>query len=310
MARGGAPVADLLAPIDACLAARERARVAQLEADYAAAITPPADWVRAATLLNAYNDDDIRRKVDALTPDQRRQMEAGARQATAIGSGDRVLGALRTQTGTRQGQIFGTVATTGTPQSATTPGGAYGFVFTLTFTHDASVVNATQIAFVQTSRVVTTGTNTNREYMEPQNSRRNSRQEAIDRQAGNAFGWYGFGNNGQPNPHLANIRTGSAPTPLTPAWLYDRPSDNMTNVSFEFETSVICRQGAQANLVYSVVHWGFTVDNAGAVTAIPVRVEDRPTAGFGEAVTAWNTQAAGPSAGRNAPSQQALPAFR
>jgi hypothetical protein len=289
--------------------AAEPIRVRKLTAEYDAAVGG-ADWTRAVTLLNAFNDDDIRRKVDALRPEQRRQMEAAVRQTPAIGTGDRLLTALRARTGTRTGEIFGTVTTTGAPQSATTPGGAYAFVFNLTFTPDPTVVNATQIAFVQTCRLVTPGTNTNREYMEPQNSRRNSRQEAIDRQAGNAFGWYGFGNNGQPNPALSNITPGSAPTPLTPAWLYDRPSDNMTNVSFEFETSVIARQGAQANLVYSVVHWGFTVDNAGAVTANPVRVEDRPTAGFGEAAAAWNAQAAGPVAGRNAPGQQPLPAFR
>jgi hypothetical protein len=69
-------------------------------------------------------------------------------------------------------------------------------------------------------------------------------------------------------------------------------------------------EGPQANLVYSVVHWGFDVDRAGTMTAHATTVEDRPTAGLATAAAVWNAQVAGPLAGRNDPNQQALPAFR
>jgi hypothetical protein len=282
----------------------EFVRVAQLEADYNAAVGH--DWVQAATLLNAYNDHDLDIKIGLLTPDHKVQMMAGARQASAIGTGDRIISRLHTSTGRAQGAIFGTVTTSQQPEPGLA-GGGYAFVFRITFHPDPSVVNATKIGFVQTSRVVQPGTNTNKEYMEPQNSRRNANQEAIDRVPGRKFGYYGMNNDRSPG---GNVTFGSAPATPTDATFYDRPSDAMLNVSFNFETAVVAIEGAQANLVYSVVHWGFDVDGSGNLTAHPVTVEDRPTAGLATAAQAWNTQAAGPAAGRNDPNQQALPAFR
>jgi hypothetical protein len=200
------------------------------------------------------------------------------------------------------------VTHTETPHSAASAGSGYSFEINIAFTPNPKVVTCDEISFVQTSRVVQPGTNTNKEYMEPQNSRRNANNEAVDRIKTRKQGWYGYNNDGT---HASTITPGkSSTTPVIAAKFYDKPSDAMTNVSFNFETAVIAKSGSQANLVYSVIKWGFDVDAAGAVTAHTVTVEDRVSAGFGTAVDAWNKQAAGPAADRNAPDQVALPTFR
>ena len=72
----------------------------------------------------------------------------------------------------------------------------------------------------------------------------------------------------------------------------DRPEAEIENSTWTFETSVIAREGADAGLVYGVVMWSFSVDGKLQITDTKPTYRQTPTAQFGTAVAAWNTQAA------------------
>jgi hypothetical protein len=93
-----------------------------------------------------------------------------------------------------------------------------------------------------------------------------------------------------------------------PAWMRDTPSAAKGNREYHFETSVVCRKGADAGKVYAVVTWGFTVDATLKITPKKSEVFNKPSPEFDAAVAAWNAQAAGAEADRNAPGQKTLPA--
>ncbi len=289
----------------ALIAIIETRRVAQLNIDYTGAVSANK-WIRAAELLNAFSDSDIQARIATLLPDQRVQLLSGTRQATTIGTGDRIISRLRTAGAPVAGRIFGTVAVAQTVTDGS-PGSAYTSPITITFTPNPALCKSIQISYVQTVRIVTTGTTTSRDVIAGHAGRLTASQQAVDRIPGRSSGWYGFNNDGTT---AANVTSGSSPTPLANAVLRDQPSWDQPNLTWEFETSVIAKQGADAGLVYSVIHWGFSVDASLHLTALPVREDDRPTHDFEEAVAAWNRQAAGPAATRSDPNQQPLPAFR
>ena len=108
----------------------------------------------------------------------------------------------------------------------------------------------------------------------------------------------------------ATLKPWKKAAPTDPAFMYDRPSWSVPNTTWDFETSVICKAGADAGKVYATVTWGFSVDAARKIVEKERVVTNKPTAGFSSAVDRWNTQAAGPEADRNAPGQQTLPALK
>ena len=93
---------------------------------------------------------------------------------------------------------------------------------------------------------------------------------------------------------------------MAPAIMVDTPDGTTADVTYSYETSIVAKEGTDTGFVYAVVLWSFKVDGAMKVVPNPVEVRQVPTADFGAAVTAWNTQAAA----NKKSGQQALPVQR
>ena len=91
--------------------------------------------------------------------------------------------------------------------------------------------------------------------------------------------------------------------------MQDRSSWNQPNTTWQFETMVVCRCGADAGTVYAVLTWGFTVDADLTLTEHAQTVTNKQSPEATAAVGTWNDQAAGSTADRNAPGQMSLPAL-
>jgi hypothetical protein len=135
--------------------------------------------------------------------------------------------------------------------------------------------------------------------------RRTTAGWTLDRIDQRSYGWYGYNNDGRPGGNVTPGKT----SPLTPARLHDRPSDVRPSSTFEFETGAICRTGPHANQLLGAFTWGFDVDAANHLTSRATSDRNEPSTEFNEAVTHWNTQAAGPAAARNDPAQRPLGPF-
>jgi hypothetical protein len=98
-------------------------------------------------------------------------------------------------------------------------------------------------------------------------------------------------------------------TPATPATMRDCASWNQPDTTWQFETMVVCRFGADAGKVYAVVTWGFTVDADLRLTEQARMVTNKQSTEATTAVGQWNDQAAGSAVHRNAPGQVLLPAL-
>jgi hypothetical protein len=92
--------------------------------------------------------------------------------------------------------------------------------------------------------------------------------------------------------------------------MQDRASWNQPNTTWQFETMVVCRSGADAGRVYAVVTWGFTVDADLKLTEQARTVTNKQSTEATTAVSKWNDQAAGSAVDRNAPDQMSLPALK
>lgn len=169
------------------------------------------------------------------------------------------------------------------------------YTFEITFQPNTATVNATQIAFIQMARVVSTTASTPDAVgvPNPQNRGANgaNRQTAdharVDRIPGMDYGWIGVGDNGLPTSHLRPWQAGSK----SPAWMTDTPSRTMPNVTFSFETAAICRQGPDAGKVYATVQWGFSIDAAMKVVPGDTKYFNKESSDFDLAVTFWNAEA-------------------
>jgi hypothetical protein len=159
-----------------------------------------------------------------------------------------------------------------------------------------------EIGFIQTAQVVDLDTEENRSPYAHERSLEDGTH--VDRLAGKEQGWYGMGDAGGGG---ATMRLWKKSDWDEPAWMRDTPSTNNGNKRYHFETAIVCRKGFNAGKVYATVQWGFEVDRNLVITPYDHEVSNKETAGFREAVDAWNEQAAGPEEDRNADDQKPLP---
>lgn len=184
---------------------------------------------------------------------------------------------------------------------------SYASDITVTFTPNKKKAKADEIAFVQNVRVVDTGTSNSRDDRDNFKNRRTPKGWTIDRLDARKYGWYGYNNDGRPS---GTVSPGSSPSPLKDATMTDRPSWNVPSLSWEFETCAIAKAGADSGTIYGCITWGFDADANNKLTSHRTSETSKPSAEFNDAIKAWNTQAAGPEAKRNATDQQSLGPFK
>jgi hypothetical protein len=267
-------------------------------------------WDQLAALL-AVKKPWMFKKLGTLTPEQLRWLDDAAQRAnladpwlrTWIKAGLVAKGAKgnKAEPGMAYGKIEGKEGTVKDGDATKSPKENFEYQFQVSFWPDAAEVTADEIAFVQTVRVVNTGTGDNdspfgKKRMTPDHTK-------VDRLTGMEQGWYGMGDDEKGGSTLKPWVKGSK----DPAWMEDVPNAPKGNRDYHFETSAICRKGADAGKVYAVVTWGFTVDAQLKVTPKKVKIFNKESPEFDNAVAAWNTNAAGAEADRNAPGQKALP---
>ncbi len=195
-----------------------------------------------------------------------------------------------------------TLAEDGDRSSRPRKNARYRFEISFTPSH-MTVGSADEIGFIQTARVVDLDTGANRS---PHAHERTTPDGThVDRLQGKEQGWYGMTDEGGGSRTMRLWRKSDWDEP---AWMRDTPSTPTGNKEYHFETAIVCRKGFNAGRVYATVQWGFEVDADLVVTPYEHEVLNKETAGFREAVDAWNEQAAGPEEDRNADDQQRLPA--
>jgi hypothetical protein len=166
-----------------------------------------------------------------------------------------------------------------------------------------TIGGADEIGFIQTARVVDLATGANRS---PHGRERTTPDGThVDRLEGKEQGWYGMTDEG--GSRAKKMRLWQKSDWDEPAWMEDTPSTAKGNKEYHFETAIVCRKGFNAGKVYATVQWGFEIDNDLVITPYEHEIFHKETAGFREAVDAWNAQAAGPEEKRNADNQQRLP---
>jgi hypothetical protein len=265
------------------------------------------NWGDAAEILNGFNKEDIERFVNQLTKQQLRELDAGAMRQIPSFAG-RVHEPIMARLGKQPGQVFGRLNfLPGTPENGGGPLTAYAFPVDFSFAPDADIVRADEIAYVQTVRLVHTGTSDTAEWEDPAKARQTDDKWTVDRAAGGASGYAGYQTDAQPGPFTTQW---SPDHPDAFATYHDRPSAQIPSTDWSFETAVVAKAGADTGVIYASCSWGFTVDENSVLTPKPSKIEDKPSGAFGAAVAKWNQQAAGPVEQRNAPGQQALPAVR
>ncbi|MGH4005950.1 MAG: hypothetical protein ACRDSO_17805 [Pseudonocardiaceae bacterium] len=276
------------------------------------------DWATAATSLAKLAVPTT--KLAPLTIDQLRLLQdAVTRVRCVLGGVDNLLqlaiavelqGKGLPATKVAAGAAFGTLETrvdetingdkaTGTP---------YAYQINITFTPDTAVIDADEIAFIQTTRLVETASGSNQDHKETSKKRQTPSATSVDRLRGKKQGWYGMMMDNGTGSGTLTVWKKSAPA--TPANMRDRASWNQPNTTWQFETMVVCRSGADAGTVYAVVTWGFTVDADLKLTGQARMVTNKQSAEATTAVGKWNDQAAGSAVGRNAPGQVPLPALK
>ena len=276
-----------------------------------------SDWAKAAELIVKLAKPVD--KLPALTVDQLRLLQDAVTRAGASlgGTGSVIQMAIGAQlvakgvaaTKTAAGAAFGKLETKVVEKKNgdKAAGTNYAYKIEITFLPDTAVVDADEIAFIQTVRLVDTATGTNKDPEETNKKRQTGTATSVDRLGGREQGWYGMTDAGGGG---STLRTWTKADPTKPAFLMDRPSWSVGGTTWAFETAVVCRTGTDAGKVYANVTWGFTVDADLKVTEMNRVVTNKQSAEFTKAVDKWNTQAAGPEADRNAPGQKSLPALK
>ncbi|MGQ0779162.1 MAG: hypothetical protein ACT4NY_32905 [Pseudonocardiales bacterium] len=183
----------------------------------------------------------------------------------------------------------------------------YSYKINITFTPDTAVVNADEIAFIQTVRLVETVSGTNKNPDEKARKRQTPSATNVDRLGGKKHGWYGIKDDGTPGTMLTTWRKSA---PATPATMQDRVSWNKPNTTWQFETMVVSRSGTDIGTVYAAVTWGFSVDADLTLTEQAPTVTNKQSTEATTAVRRWNDQATGSPFDRNNPNQTPLPALR
>jgi hypothetical protein len=265
------------------------------------------NWGDAAEWLNGLNEEDIQRQLGQLNKNQLRQLDAGAMRQIPSFAG-RVHDPIMAKLGKAPGSVFGKLNfLPGAPENGGGPMTAYALPVDFSFLPDADIVRATAIAFIQTVKLVHTGTNDDADWQDASKRRQTDDHVAVDRATGGQSGFAGYQSNAQAGPHVTEW---SPAAPDGFATYHDRPSAQIASTDWSFETAAVGKGGADEGVIYSSCAWGFTVDENCILTPKASKISDKPSGSFGAAVDKWNQQAAGPVDQRNAPNQEKLPSVR
>jgi hypothetical protein len=284
------------------------------------------DWAKAAELLQklpkpahkalALSAGQMLELGKALSVDQLRLLQdAALRESATLGwsgtflrVGIRAALKLKGVKDSAAGAQFGTLDWKILERvSAPAKGGQYAYKIEITYLPDTAAVDADEVGFIQTVRLVDTKTGANKDPREEFQNRQTGDSTNIDRLPGKELGWYGMTDTGGGGGTLTTWKKGD---PTKPAYMMDRPTWNQPNTTWSFETAVVCKSGPDAGKVYATMTWGFTVDDDNKLTEMDIVALNKPSPGFTAAVDMWNQQAAGPEAKRNAPGQKPLPELK
>jgi hypothetical protein len=275
------------------------------------------DWDKAAELVTKLEWGKISDKLVALTADQLRLLDDALSRLGGIFSKRVLVRAMIAATLVRDkgvdekkaapGRAYGEIkAEVGTIKNGDKSTGAYfEYPIKVIFKPDKSAVNADEIAFIQSVRVVGTASGSNKS---PYGTKRmTGKNTKVDRLTGREQGWYGYNDDDTPS---GTVQAWRKADPDKEAWLEDTPSADYENTTYEFETAAVCKSGPDKGTVYAVLKWGFTTDSDLKVTGAPNKVFNKMSKEFSAAVDKWNEQAKGAAADRNAPGQKELPAVK
>ena len=211
------------------------------------------NWGDAAEWLNGLNEEDIQRMLATLNKNQLRQLDAGAMRQIPSFAG-RVHDPIMAKLGKAPGSVFGKLnVLAGQPVS----GNPYALEMQFSFAPDADIVRATAIAYVQTVRLVHTGTNDDADWQKESKGRQTADHTAVDRSTGGQSGYAGYTSDAQPGPNATEWNPDS---PTGFATYTDRPSASVPSTDWSFETAVVGKGGADEGVIYSSCSWGFMVD--------------------------------------------------
>ncbi|HEY6889658.1 MAG TPA: hypothetical protein VI300_17805, partial [Solirubrobacter sp.] len=202
--------------------------------DYAKAAELIVKLPKAIDKMSALSADQMYKLADAASVDQLRLLQdAAIRQGGWTGGlaqfairGKLVakgVGAAKSAAGA----AFGTLETKVVEKTnGTAAGGTYAYKIEITFLPDTTVVDADEIAFVQTVRLVDTATGANKDPEETNKKRMGADGTSIDRLGGREQGWYGMTDAGGGG---ATLKPWKKAAPTDPAFMYDRPSWSVPN---------------------------------------------------------------------------------
>ena len=298
-----------------------RVQLRTVETERAAAVFDDAvksgDWATAVTSLAKLAVPTT--KLHPLTLDQLRLLQDAVIRARALlGGVGRVLQiaiavelqskgvpAAKIAAGTAFGKLETKVDESIDGDKVT--GSWYTYKINIVFTPDLAVVDAEEIAFIQTVRLVDTTSGANTDPEQTNQKRQTPSATSVDRRSGKKQGWYGMKDDETGSTQLSVWKKSA---PASPATMQDSSSWNQPNTTWQFETMVVCRCGADAGKVYAVVTWGFAVDADLKLIQQTPTVTNKQSTEATAAVRNWNDQAAGSVSDRNAPDQISLPALR
>lgn len=303
-----APVVPLPSPAQPYLSLDDRTFYDAVESgDWARAVTSLATLTMPATKLPPLTIDQLRLLQDAVTRAYSALDGAGRVLQLAIAVELQGRGVLATNVaaGTAFGRIEAKVDKKIDGDSTT--GTWYAYKISLSFTPDAAVIDADEIAFIQTVRLIDTASGCNIDPEKTNKKRQTPSATSVDRRRGKKQGWYGMKDDGTGSPQLTTWKKSA---PATPATMRDHSSWNESNTTWQFEAMVVCRCGPDAGTVYVVVTWGFTVDSDLKLTELAPMVTNKQSPEATAAVRNWNAQAAGSPFDRNASDQMSLPPLR
>lgn len=276
--------------------------------DWATATTSLAKLAMPTTKLPPLTIDQLRLLQDAVT--RARSLLGGVgivlQLAIAVELQGKGVPATKVAAGAAFGKLETKVDERIDGDEAT--GTLYAYKINITFTPDPSVIDADEIAFIQTVRLVETASGSNEDHKETNKKRQTPSATSVDRLRGKKQGWYGMMMDNGTGSGTLTVWKKSAPA--TPAKMRDRASWIQPNTTWQFETMVVCRSGADAGKVYAVVTWGFTVDADLKLTEQARAVTNKQSTEATTAVGKWNDQAAGSAVDRDAPGQMSLPALK
>jgi hypothetical protein len=272
--------------------------------DWATAATSFAKLAVPRTKLPPLTIDQLRLLQDAVT--RARSMLDGAGIMLQLAIAAELQGKGVPAATIAAGTAFGTLETKVDERidGDKTTGAPYAYKINLTFTPDTAVINADEIAFIQTTRLVETASGSNADHKETNKKRQTPSATSVDRRSGKKQGWYGMKDDGTGNSMLTTWKKSA---PATPATMQDRASWNQPNTTWQFETMVVCRSGTDIGKVYAVLTWGFTVDADLKLTEQTRTVTNKQSTEATTAVSKWNDQATGSAFDRNTPGQMSLP---